>query len=142
LALDLEGTLVSSAVSRFGRPGLFAFLEWAKGAFDRVVVFTSVRPSLAREVMQTVVEYEEAPAWFADVEIVEWEGSLKDLAFVQDASVEQVILVDDQERYVIPSQRGQWVAIAEWDAPYPGDDRELERVRAVLAARLDESTTT
>lgn len=89
----------------------------ARGAFDRVVVFTSVRTPLAREVLRTLVEYDEAPAWFAESEIVTWEGALKDLAFVEGANIERVTLLDDQERYVVPAQRGQWVAIAEWDAP-------------------------
>ncbi len=74
LALDLEGTLISSAVSQFPRPGLRDFLAWALGNFERVVVFTSVRAEVAREVMATLVEYGDAPAAFADVEIVAWQG--------------------------------------------------------------------
>ena len=51
LALDLEGTLISNAASRFPRPGLFALLEAVKGLFEEVVLFTAVRPQLAREIL-------------------------------------------------------------------------------------------
>jgi hypothetical protein len=67
---------------------------------------------------------------------------VKDLSFVRDAAIEDVLLVDDQERYVIPAQRPQWIPIAEWDAPYGGEDRELERVRGVIEARLREDGET
>jgi hypothetical protein len=42
IALDLEGTLISNAVSQFPRPGLFTFLEYCHQNFDRSVVFTAV----------------------------------------------------------------------------------------------------
>jgi hypothetical protein len=61
---------------------------------------------------------------------------VKDLSFVRDAAVEEVLLVDDQERYVVPAQRSQWIPIAEWDAPYSREDRELERARGAIEARL------
>lgn len=133
LALDLEGTLISSAVSQFPRPGLRGFLEWALATFERVVIFTSVRAELARSVLATLVEYGDAPAAAADLEVVDWSGRVKDLRFVRGATPDEVVLVDDQERVIEPSQRGRWVAIAEWDDP-SADDRELARVRALLAA--------
>ena len=51
----------------------------------------------------------------------------------------EILLVDDQERYVVPEQRAQWIPIAEWDVPYAPTDRELERVRGVIEARLAQS---
>ena len=42
LALDLEGTLISNAMSCIPRPGLFAFLEGCREMFARVVLFTAV----------------------------------------------------------------------------------------------------
>jgi hypothetical protein len=42
LALDLEGTLISNAVSIFPRPGLYNFLEFCHDTFDKIVLFTSV----------------------------------------------------------------------------------------------------
>ena len=42
LALDLEGTLISNAVSQIARPGLRPFLDEVRGQFDQLVVFTTV----------------------------------------------------------------------------------------------------
>jgi hypothetical protein len=36
IALDLEGTLISNAVSQFPRPGLYSFLEYCSKNFCRV----------------------------------------------------------------------------------------------------------
>ena len=46
LALDLEGTLISNAVSQIPRSGLYEFLEYAQGQFDELVMFTTVDLSL------------------------------------------------------------------------------------------------
>ena len=40
VAIDLEGTLISNAVSQFPRPGLYYFLEYCYKNFDRLVIFT------------------------------------------------------------------------------------------------------
>jgi hypothetical protein len=50
IALDLEGTLISNAVSQFPRPGLFTFLEYCHQNFvgvashfeTRLVIFTAI----------------------------------------------------------------------------------------------------
>lgn len=138
LALDLESTLVSNAVSQFSRPGLHDFLTWALSTFERVVLFTSVREAHARQVLHTLVEYGEAPAAIEHIEHVVWSGPVKDLSFVRDASIAEILLVDDQERYIVSEQRSQWIPIDEWNAPYGGEDRELERVRRVIEARLQD----
>lgn len=46
LALDLEGTLISNAVSQIPRPGLYSFLEHVQGQFDQLVMFTTVEEGL------------------------------------------------------------------------------------------------
>ena len=45
IALDLEGTLISNAVSQFPRPGLYSFLEYCQENFSRIVIFTAVKDS-------------------------------------------------------------------------------------------------
>jgi hypothetical protein len=140
LALDLESTLVSNAVSQFARPGLHDFLAWALSSFERVVLFTSVPEARARQVLRTLVECGEAPPAAEHIEHVAWSGPVKDLSFVRGAAVEEILLVDDQERYVVPAQRPRWIPIAEWDAPYGEEDRELERVRRVIEAHLRDET--
>jgi trehalose-6-phosphatase len=42
LALDLEGTLISNAISQIPRPGLVRFLNDMQSQFDRLVMFTTV----------------------------------------------------------------------------------------------------
>ena len=49
LALDLEYTLITSAVTQWPRPGLYEFLEAVKTMFDRVVIYTAVAESLFRK---------------------------------------------------------------------------------------------
>ncbi|MBI2395070.1 MAG: hypothetical protein HYV09_36205 [Deltaproteobacteria bacterium] len=136
LALDLESTLISNAVSQFARPGLASFLTWALAAFERVVLFTSVPEERATAILQLLISEGEAPPEAARIAYVQWSGRQKDLGFVRAAEVDEILLVDDQERYIVPEQRSQWVAIAEWDVPYAATDRELDRVRAVLEERL------
>lgn len=125
LALDLEGTLISNAMSQIPRPGLYEFLESCASLFPRLVMFTTVREEKFRPIARLLVEENKAPAWFADMEYVNWEGETKNLEFVPDAAVSDIILVDDFEIYVHPGQEAQWMQIAYFDYPYPEDDRGL-----------------
>ncbi len=132
LALDLEGTLVSNAMSQIARPGLFEFLEFCRRAVPRVVIYTAIREPRVREVAAGLVAEGSAPGWFEGIEFVEWDGDLKDLALIPGAAVERSLLIDDYEDYVVPDQRDRWRPIRSFAAPYPEDDRELERLRRVL----------
>ena len=42
LALELEGTLISNAVSQIAWPGLFDFLEDCRKLFPRIVIRTQM----------------------------------------------------------------------------------------------------
>ena len=137
LALDLEGTLISNAVSCFPRPGLYAFLEFCRDRFDRVVLFTTVPENRCRPILNALVDEGSAPAWLRDIEFVEWTGPHKDLRFIRDADAATALLVDDLETYVHPEQRSQWIPIAQFAAPYPPTDTELGHVIERLRARLD-----
>jgi hypothetical protein len=132
LALDLEGTLVSNAVSQIARPGLHEFLEFCRRAVPRIVLYTSVPESKVREVAASLVAEGSAPAWFENVECVHWKGSVKDLSVIQGTTVERILLIDDYEGYVIEDQRRQWLPVESYSAPYSADDAELRRVRRVL----------
>jgi len=70
LALDLEGTLISSAMVCWARPGLLDFLEWAKTRFPKIVIFTAVPEDIARRIPADLAELGEMPAWFKDVPIL------------------------------------------------------------------------
>jgi hypothetical protein len=62
IALDLEGTLISNAVSQFPRPGLFTFLEYCYENFvgvasrleTRLVIFTAVNEVRFRSISRTL----------------------------------------------------------------------------------------
>jgi NLI interacting factor-like phosphatase len=136
LALDLEGTLISNAISCFPRPGLHAFLDFCEDHFHRVVLFTTVPETRGRSILDTLIAEGAAPPWLRQIEFVSWSGAIKDLRFIHDAQADDVLLVDDHEGYVHAEQRAQWVPILTFAAPYPDTDRELMRVTEEVRARL------
>lgn len=133
IALDLEGTLISNAVSQIPRPGLREFLEFCRRAAPRVVLFTAVPTARCRTIARVLAAEGSAPEWFAGIECVDWHGPYKDLSLIRRASPATTVLVDDQEAYVDPSQKERWIPIRSYVAPYPREDRELERVHKLLA---------
>lgn len=139
VALDLEGTLISNAVSQIPRPGLYDFLEACDAMFSRIVVFTTVRETLFRKVARLLVEEGLAPEWFADVEYVDWSGDKKDLRFIENVEPAEVLLVDDFERYVHPEQLAQWVKAAYFGHPYSSDDAELRHLTRVLKEKVQKA---
>lgn len=135
LALDLEGTLISNAVSQIPRPGLWAFLMQCRELFPRVVVFTTVAEKRFRSVARLLVDEGYTPAWFADIEYVHWQGETKDLSFIPGASAEDALLVDDFERYVHPGQEAQWIRIDYFAYSDSKVDTGLQDVLRVLQGR-------
>ncbi|MFA1687946.1 hypothetical protein ACDY99_31105, partial [Achromobacter dolens] len=65
LALDLEGTLISNAISQIPRPGLYQFLEAVQANFDQLMMFTTVPENRFRSIATLLVGEGNAPAWFA-----------------------------------------------------------------------------
>lgn len=139
LALDLEGTLVSNAMSQMPRQGLFQFLEWAFAAFPRVELFTAVQAEEAREVIVGLVNLGDAPVQLAKIPIVTWSGRYKSLEFVEDADPAECLIVDDDEEWIRPEDRDSWVEIKLWETPYRADD-ELQRVRMEIQKKLEAET--
>lgn len=135
LALDLEGTLVSNAVSQIPRPGLRPFLDAVSDLYADIVLYSSVREERVRAVVAELVSRGEAPEWLAEVECVRWAGPYKRLHILGPPG--GVLLVDDMMAYVHPDDREHWVAIPSYDPPYPPDDRALERVLAELTRRAE-----
>ena len=138
LALDLEGTLISNAVSAFPRPGLLDFLSFCRETFDRVVIFTSVPETAARRIMGILAVEGSAPAWFADLELFVCERHMqKDLERIGPPG--DVWLVDDQEAYILPGQRNQWISIHEFMPPFTQMDEELTHVEVQILKKLSQS---
>lgn len=135
LALDLEGTLISNAVSQIPRPGLRDFLDQVWGAFDEVVLFTTVPRHSALRIALLLAEEEHAPHWFTKVGYVEWAGSTKDLRFVSP-QLGQVLLLDDHKPYIHPDQLEFWVEAPLFASPYQADDCGLRICHRRIAERV------
>lgn len=125
IALDLEGTLISNAISQIPRPHLYEFLAGCKSITERVVMFTTVREQQFRQIAQLLVSEGVAPPWFETMEYVKWDGHKKDLGFIPDCDAESTVLIDDVEAYVAIGQEQQWLEIEQFASPYSEDDMEL-----------------
>lgn len=136
IALDLEGTLISNAMSQIPRPGLYSFLESCRGLTPHIVLFTFVRTALVVQIVEQLVADGFAPEWFRQTECIEWTGATKNLAFIPDCDVESAVLVDDLSGYVHPGQESHWLPVPSFSAPYPPDDRALDDVALALRSRL------
>lgn len=137
LALDLEGTLISNAISQIPRPGLSNFLTNCCALFPRIVMYTTVSEARFRAIAHLLVSEGVAPDWFAELEVVAWSGKTKDLTLISGAALEDCLLVDDFEGYVHRGQRPQWVRIACFGHPYVSSDRELENTLRELTQRIN-----
>lgn len=140
VALDLEGTLLTTAYHPSPRPGLADFAAWALETFDRVFIYTAVAPDRAAEILEQFTRAGHLPAAFlARAEPVSWPrgdgGTLKDLRRLR-LPLGWVVLVDDMASWVPPGQRHRWVRIAAYDDPRPGD-RELEFIRPRILERFE-----
>ena len=102
-------------------------------------MFTTVNEDKFRQIALLLMEEGKAPAWFAHIEYVHWQGETKNLKFIPDAIVEKSILVDDFEIYVHPDQAAQWMRIEFFDYPYPEDDKGLFKMLNKLEMRLTSS---
>jgi hypothetical protein len=138
IALDLEETLISNAVSQFPRPGLFTycrqnFVSVASRFENRLVIFTAVNEVRFRSIARTLAEAGDVPAWFVDLEYINWHGLYKDLSFIPHATIDRTILIDDLIEYIHPDRKDRWLDIPGYDYPYPDDDRELDRMLEKLS---------
>ena len=118
LALDLERTLITNCINRQARPGLYDFLKFCLESFEKVIIFTGVDEGTTWEVLDELVEKGAIPKEFiGQLEIIDWSGEYKDLNFISDASVEEILIIDDDESYILPEQKSQWVSIKPYDPP-------------------------
>ncbi|WDP89307.1 MAG: hypothetical protein HUN04_06020 [Desulfobacter sp.] len=133
LALDLEYTLITSAVTQWPRPGLYEFLEAVKTMFERVVIYTAVAESLFREVANNLVREKDVPEWFADIEYIDWpRQGYKDLSLIPGIESHEALLVDDFRPYAHPEQLFQWVRIVQYSGGSELDGLELVKILMIL----------
>lgn len=135
--LDLEGTIISNAISQIPRPGIFSFLEFLSEN-GGVVLFTSVSPSRSSDIQRLLVAEGHAPYWFADLDVLNPEANLKrrGVAEAYAPGMDQYLLLDDQAGVVDPSERDWWIPVAEFEPPYSADEDQLAMVQAELLTRL------
>ena len=137
IALDIEGTLISNAVSIFPRPGLNTFLEFLDANFSRIVVMTALEDRIFRKIAKILSDEGTTPRWFNDLEYCSWKGQhelkYKDLRCIPDSDIQNVIIIDDMEEYIHPDQKQCWIKIQPFNAPYSKKDKELFRMIKILS---------
>lgn len=132
LALDLEGVLITNAISQFPRPGLMRFLCQCEELFgkDNICIFTTVNETRFRHIAEQLVADGYAPEWFAKIRYIDWVGEHKDLRFVDD-DINTVIVVDDYPPYIKQTQKHRLIEVIQYLQPYTHampdmNDKELE----------------
>lgn len=147
LVLDIEGTLVSNAVSIFPRHELYKFLEFVKTKFDRIVIMTCLEERKFREVAHVLCVEGSAPKWFENLEWINWSiyyypdqvmlyknlkfvDGYKNSKFIND-DISNIYIIDDIERYIDPDQKSQWIPIESFSKPYRRD-KEFKRLMKVI----------
>ena len=135
LCMDLEGTLLSNAVSQIPRPGLRTFLESVSEGCD-LMLYTSVSSERVHEIRNLLIEEGIVPVWFLDLPILHPTGTIKDKA---RCGRSDALLLDDQAAVVAPGEESWWAPIAEYLPPYSDQDRELVKALATIKSRLGES---
>ena len=134
VALDFEGVLVSNALSLFIRDGVRELLEGLRTLRLDVVIYSSAPPHALGAAIDLLISGGAAPSWYGELPRVYAADGVKDLTRI-DPDWRTVLLVDDQERGVVPIQRDQWIRVKEWEMPYDPDG-ELLRVLECVEARV------
>ncbi|HHA2734538.1 TPA: NIF family HAD-type phosphatase [Stenotrophomonas maltophilia] len=135
LAMDLEGTLISNAVSQIPRPGLCSFLETVNELFEHLVIYTSVPEPAFRTIAALLVGEGRVPAWFAQLPYTNWSGATKDLRHVSPI-LGAALLLDDYKCYIHPGQEAYWVEADLFASPYGASDNGLDAILGKLRQRL------
>ena len=139
LALDLEGVLITNAISQFPRPGLLPFLTQCDAMFgyENICIFTTVPEKRFRPIASTLVAENNAPSWFEDIRYIDWVGEHKDLRFV-DENIEKVIIVDDYPPYVKQTQKHRLIQVPQYQEPYTHAAPDMRDVELeFLAEKLE-----
>ena len=121
LCLDLEGTLLSNAVSQIPRPGLYSFLAHAAELCD-LVIYTSVSEERIAAIQKLLVAEYLAPTWFEDLNVIRPTQTLKPKSA---CGCENAFLLGDQEGVIVPGEEDWWIQIPEYLPPYSSEDKAL-----------------
>lgn len=142
IALDLEGTLISNAVSQIARPGLFEFLEGCQRLADRVVIYSAVPAARAHLILEGLAAEGTMPAWAASLACFDiMPNGFKDLRAIGGCHAEHSVLVDDTPEVIAPDLRHRWVPVPMFQSPYPADDDALWKAQEQLTVLLMDAQT-
>jgi len=127
LALDLEGVLITNAISQFPRPGLMRFLCQCEELFGRenICIFTTVNETRFRNIADRLVAGGYAPDWFAKIRYIDWVGEHKDLRFVDD-DINTVIIVDDYPPYIKQTHQHRLIQSRQYMEPYTHEMPDIQ----------------
>ncbi|WP_420390565.1 NIF family HAD-type phosphatase [Marinobacter sp.] len=135
VCLDLEGTLISNAVSQIPRPGLYNFLQQTSAIAD-LILYTSVSRERTVAIKRTLVSERSAPQWFLKLDSIHPEATIKSKHLVPDVSrYSDSVLVDDQRAVIADGEFDWWIPIVEFQPPYSQEDRELEHLLEAVRER-------
>ena len=132
LCLDLEGTLISNAISQIPRPGLFGFLEQVNRICD-LKIYTSVSEERVNNIRRLLIDEGAAPSWFQDLEVIRPTNTLKPKS---RCGRSDAFILDDQRGGIIDEEKEWWIPICEFIPPYSRDDSALEHVLGEIEERV------
>ncbi|WP_417583221.1 NIF family HAD-type phosphatase [Nitrincola sp.] len=132
LCLDLEGTLISNAVSQIPRPGLHEFLSTV-GEMCDLLIYTSVSEERVTSIQSLLVAEGVVPEWFADLAVMVSTGNLKPKSC---CGRDRAFLLDDQPSVIVPGEESWWIAIPEYLPPYSETDQAFKAVLDVISQRV------
>ena len=132
LCLDIEGTLISNAVSQIPRPGLYRFLE-SVSLICELALYTSVSLERLRSIQDVLIQEKAVPAWFKDLHTFHPGGTVK---FKANCGRNDALLLDDQAAVIAPGEWDWWTPIEEFSPPYSMEDRGLVKAFADIESRL------
>ncbi len=132
LCLDMEGTLISNAVSQIPRPGLHGFLESVSRICD-LALYTSVSQERLKSIQDLLIQEKVVPSWFKDLPTFQPVGTVK---FKVTCGRNDAVLLDDQAAVIAPGEWDWWIPMKEFSPPYSMEDRGLAEALADIKARL------
>ena len=113
--VDLEGTLISNAVSQIPRPVLFSFSEFL-GLRGNVVLFTSVSQDRTHAIQEVLVAECVVPSWFSKLDSLHpVQGqTIKDLSVAErdKPGKPEYYLSDDHEGCIKSAERDWWIPVS------------------------------
>ncbi len=132
LCLDLEGTLISNAVSQIPRPGLYRFLERAAEICD-LMIYSSVSTERVDSIRDLLVSERHAPDWFLNLPIIRPEHTTKPKSACGRI---HAYLLDDQPGVIAQGENEWWIPILEYLPPYSDSDTALEDALEAIETRV------